>query len=380
VGSLAVSLQYQLTPKFELDFGGYMTNYYIQGQQENPAIVAAYTAACPGAAAANCGAGPEGRTGAIPIELSGLTNSYTHFDPHFGFEFRPTRDWAIRGTAGSSLTIPYASLVSGFTTYAQGATSTTVTTPNPTLLPEELVNMDLGSDYRTPDGTVFSGDLYNIVIHNPWISTKQVLCFCTLPGLEPVPETFTSDTVNGAQQYAQGVEFSITNEPKVGFGYRVNTSFERNYYLDTAPALFGGTPQVFFNGNQFVSTGSGQTSVPYSKGYAEVQYALPNQGLFRIGADYEGPNNSYNAPAFWIYDAGARINTGFHDIMLGATVENLTSVNFGALLARGVEFQGLAPEAATPAPGGYTYTNGTFSTALVPPPPFTIRVSLSKQF
>lgn len=84
--------------------------------------------------------------------------------------------------------------------------------------------------------------------------------------------------------------------------------------------------------------------------------------------------------AFWIFDAGAKINTGIDNIMLGASVENLTSVNFNALLARGLEYQGLAPEAATPTAGGYTYTNQTFSTALVPPPPFTIRVTLSKQF
>lgn len=201
-----------------------------------------------------------------------------------------------------------------------------------------------------------------------------------LPGLEVTNNTYTSATLNGAQQYAQGVEFSITNEPKVGFGYRVNTSFEREYYLGIPVADYGGTPQVFFNGNQFVSTGSGQTSVPYAKGYAEAQYALANGGQFRIGADYEGPNNSYNAPAFFLFDAGAKINTGLDNIMLGASVENLSNVNWGSLLGRGIEYQGLAPEAATPTATGYAYTNQTFSTALVAPPPFTIRVTLSKQF
>jgi hypothetical protein len=372
VSELSATAQLQLTPKFEFDFGGYFTYYDILGQQENPAIYNNYLT--------TLGYGAAGRSGAIPVVLSGTSLSNAHFDPHFGLLFRPTRDWVIRATAGSSQTIPYASLVSGFVTYSQGATSTTVSQPNFNLLPETLVNMDLGSDWRTPDGTVLSGDIYNIVIHNPWISTKSVVCLCALPGLEPTGETFSSQTLNGAQQYAQGVEFSITNEPKVGFGYRVNTSFERNYYLDTPAVDFGGSPQVFFNGNQFVSTGSGATSVPYSKGYAELQYALANNGLFRIGADYEGPNNSYNAPAFWIFDAGAKINTGLDNIMLGASVENLTSVNFNALLARGLEYQGLAPEAATPTVGGYTYTNATFSTALVPPPPFTIRVTLSKQF
>ncbi len=96
--------------------------------------------------------------------------------------------------------------------------------------------------------------------------------------------------------------------------------------------------------------------------------------------DYEGNNNSYNAPAFTVWDAGVKINTGFHDVFLGGSVENLFNLNWNSLLARGVEYQGLAPEAATPAPGGYTYTNSTFSTALVSPGPTTFRFTLTKQF
>ncbi len=396
VSSLALTAQFALTSKLEFDFGGYFTHYTINGQQENPAFAAAQTALL----------APSGRTGATPVALSAIFNTASHFDPHFGLLFRPTRDLAIRFTGGSSLSIPYASLVSGFQTYSQGATSTTVSTPNFALLPEEVVNLDLGGDLRTPDGTVISADIYNTVIHNPWVQPKVIICpggpGCTggtITGLEPVPVTFSSQTLNGAQQYAQGIEFSITHEPTVGLGYRVNAAFERNYYLDMPASFFPAgspaipaspgvpavaavppAPQVFFNGNQFVSTGSGQTSVPYAKGYAEVQYASANQGLLRIGMDYEGNNNEYNAPAFFVFDAGGRINTGFHDVLLGAAVENLFNLNFNSLLGRGVEFQGLAPIAAVAAPNGYTYSRGTFNTALVSPGPTTYRITLTKRF
>jgi hypothetical protein len=378
VSSLSATAQIAVTSKLEADFGAYFTHYLIDGQQENPAI----------AAAQNALLAPSGRTGATPVALSGIQNSASHFDPHFGLLFRPDRDLAFRFTAGSSVSIPYASLVSGFQTFSQGSTSTTVSSPNFTLLPEEVVTLDLGSDYRTPDGTVLSGDIYNTVIHNPWVQPKILLCpngpGCVgggLPGLEPTLATFSSQTVNGAQQYAQGVEFSITHEPTVGFGYRVNTAFERNYYLDMSPAFFpAAAPQVFYNGNQFTSTGSGSTSVPYAKGYAEVQFATENKGLFRFGADYEGNNNEYNAPAFWIFDAGARVNTGFHDVFLGATVENLTNVNWGAQEGRGVEFQGLTPITAVATATGYAYSQGTFNTAIVSPGPITFRVTLTKQF
>jgi hypothetical protein len=371
ISSLSATAQFQLTSKLELDFGGYFTHYLINAQKEDPAVVAALLAS--------------GRTGAAPISLIGTQNSASHFDPHFGLLYRPTRDLAFRFTGGSSMTIPYAGLVSGFTNYALGATSITVSQPNFNLLPEEVVSLDLGSDYRTPDGTVLSGDIYNTVVHNPWISTKVQICTdilscaVALPGLAATTAGYTSQTLNGAEQYAQGVEFSITHEPALGFGYRVNTSFERNYYLHTPPSFLN-SPQVFFNGNQFVSTGSGNTSVPYAKGYAEVQYQAANKAMIRFGADFEGNNNSYNAPAFWIFDAGARMNTGFHDTLLGFSVENLFNTNFNSLLGRGLEYQGLAPIAATAAPGGYTYSRGTFNTALVSPGPTTFRFTLTKQF
>ena len=384
--SLGASVHLQLNSKLEADAGLYFTHYLINAQQLNPAAYAAYLAALTPATASFAGG--------FPVQLSGVQNSASHMDPRFGLTFRPTRDWSLRFSAGSSMSIPYAGLVSGFTTYAQGATSITQTTPNPNLLPEELVTMDLGSSFRTPDGTVLSGDIYNTVVHNPWINPKvqicssNITCAAVFPGLEPTTLGYTSLTVNGAQQYAQGIEFTIANEPKIGFGYSVNSSFERLYYLGTSPAYLPGpspgsalgAPQVYFNGNQFVSTGSGNTSVPYAKAYAEVQYAGPKQSLIRLGADYEGNNNEYNAPAFFIFDAGARINTGFHDVMLGGSVENLFNTNFNSLLGRGVEYAGLEPVAATAAPGGYAYSQGTYNTALVSPGPITFRFTLTKQF
>jgi hypothetical protein len=372
VSSLGISAQLALTSKLEFDVGGYFTHYLINAQQENPAVIAPYLAT--------------GRQTAAPVSLINSTNAAAHFDPHFGLLFRPTKDLVFRFTGGSSMTIPYSGLVSGFPNYNQGSTSTTITSPNFTLLPEEVVSLDIGSDLRLPGGTVLSGDLYNTVVHNPWISTKVQQCnsiaTCAVyfgPNLETTNAGYTSQTFNGAQQYAQGFEISATNEPKVGFGYRLNTSFERLYYLQT-PSAFFASPEVFFNGNQFQQIGSTSTSVPYAKGYGEVQYAGANKSLFRVGADYEGNNNEYNIPAFFIFDAGAKVNTGFHDVMVGLTVENLILNPIGNLLARGVEYAGLEPVAATASPGGYTYSTGTFNSAQVSPGPITFRMTLSKQF
>jgi hypothetical protein len=377
ISSLSGSATFAINSKLSVDLGAYFTHYLINGQQLSPTVYANYLAGLTPATSAYAGG--------VPIVLSGVQNAASHFDPRFGLTFRANRDLVFRFSAGSSLNIPYAGLVSGFTTYAQGATSITQSTPNPSLLPEEIVSLDLGSDYRTPDGTVLSGDIYNTVVHNPWINPQvqicnsNISCAAAFPGLEQTTLGYTSTTVNGAQQYAQGIEFSITHEPAKGFGYRVNSSFERLYYLGTNP-LYLATPQVYFNGNQYVSTGSGSTSVPYAKGYAEIQYASSNKSLLRFGMDYEGNNNEYNAPAFFIFDGGARVNTGFHDVMLGVSVENMFNQNFNALLGRGVEYQGLAPVTAVATTGGYTYGRGTYNTALVSPGPQTFRFTLTKQF
>lgn len=376
VSSLSATASLAITSKLEMDLGAFFTHYVIDAQEENPAVLLQY--ATPGAPLPGNVATTQG---IAPIDFIPSFNSASHFDPRFGLVFRPNRDWVMRFSAGSAMTIPYASLVSGSLSYAQSVASTTESTPNYGLLPEETVTLDAGSDYRMPDGTVLSADIYNLVVHNPWMSSKVIVCAnvagCPPNGLEGTT-FYQSATFNGAQQYAQGIDFSLTNEPAVGFGYRVNASFERNYYLDT-PASFFQSAEIYYNGAQLISNGSGVTSVPYAKGYAETQYALANGGLFRIGAEYEGNNNSYNAPAFWVFDAGAKVNTGFHNVMFNVGVENLTSLNFGAMLAKGVEYQGIAPIAGTATATGYAYSTPFYS-SLVAPPPFTVRFSLSKTF
>jgi hypothetical protein len=372
VTSLQANAQFQLTSKWNAGFAGYFTSYLIDAQQESPAVLATYGAA--------------GLTGLAPIVLTPTTNSAAHFDPHFGLTYRASNNIDFRFNGGSSLTIPYASLVSGFATYAQGAASTTITAPNYSLLPETTVTEDAGITLRSSDGAVFTGDLYNIDVHNPWIYPKiqicasQAQCAIVLAGLEPTNQGFTSVTENGAEQFAQGIELTATNEPQLGLGYRVNTAFERNYYMNNPYSFYAAAAQSFFNGQQFQSTGSSTTSVPYAKGYGELQWAGHNKVLYRVGVDYEGSNNPYNAPAFFLYDAGLRLPTGIAGALFGVSIENLTSVNWGNLLARGVAYQGLGPITAKSVPGGAVYSSTTYSVGLVAPPPTTLRFSLTKNF
>ena len=71
--------------------------------------------------------------------LSGFVNSASHYDPHFGFVWRPTRDLSLRATAGTSISVPYSSLVSGLVSYSAVTNGFAFTVPAPNILPEEIV-------------------------------------------------------------------------------------------------------------------------------------------------------------------------------------------------------------------------------------------------
>jgi hypothetical protein len=379
--SLAVTAQIAATSQLEVDLGAYYTHYVINGAQQNPATLE------PTYIAANYA----GNSNAVPIDLVATQNGGSHVDPRFGLLFRPSKNLAVRFSAGSALTIPYASLVSGFKKYSLGVSTSTISTPNYGLLPEETVQEDLGFDFRyTKRGGVFSWDIYNADVHNPWLSTSIPFCSsvaslglrpCTLTDFAETTTTgYTSQTLNGAQEFAQGVEFTFNDEPRYGFGYRTNLSFERAYYMGTPAVYFGNSPQLFWNGAQLVTNGSqtGPDSVPYAKAYAEVQYATRGFSL-RFGSDYEGNNNTYNVPAFFLFDTGVKINTGFHNVFVNVTGENIFNNLNNAALGRGVEYQGQAQIAATPVTNGYKYSS-PFNSAAINPGPETWRFSIVKQF
>jgi hypothetical protein len=353
--------QFQLRDNLEFDWGNYFTHYLINGQQVNPTLVNAYEVA---------GVNPTYIT--VPQNLVGVQNAHSHYDPHFGLVYRATHDLAIRLNGGSSISIPYASQVSGFTQAQQGAQSTTITQPNANLLPETIVAYDLGADYRAHNGTIVSGDLFSTLVHNPWIASKIVLANGPLPGLEQTAITYGSQQLNGAQRISQGVELTVANEPHIGFGYRVTGTLDRTYYGEQPASLFLAAPQTYFNGNQTLG-------VPYTRSYAEIQYAGIHNSLIRLGMDYEGNNNEYNYPAFVVFDAGARVQIG-NGYILGISGENITGVNLNANLGAGVANQGSAPVAQQINAAGVTSYGTSGVTGVVQPGFRTYRFTLSKRF
>ncbi len=362
ITSFSLTAQFQLQPDLEFDFGNYFTTYRINAQQEDPAFLAAFIAA-------QTAAGNPVNTNIAPIRLSGFTNKESHYDPHFGFVYRPSRDLAIRATAGSSVSIPYASQVSGLETVVPTTASTTITAPNPNLQAEVVVAEDIGLDYRFGHGAVFAGDIYNNVIHNTWI-TENALLANPPQGFASGGVYYLSSTFNGPEEHSKGIELNVASLPALGFGYSLSTSFNRTYYANLPPSYLVVATKDF-NWIQ-------QYGEPYSKGYLNLQYAGLRNSLLRLGVDYEGPGNSANYTSYFQFDAGLRL--GFaNKIEFLTSVENLTDLTFGAPLGHAVAFQGVVPVQEQLVNGVVVYSNGP-SRGISAPLPRTFRFSLVKRF
>ncbi len=363
VSSLSFTSQLQVTPTLEFDFGNYFNMTKILGQVEDERLVT--TALAVGA-----------KSGSVAIALVPSTVFFSHYDPHFGFIYRPARAIAIRATGGSSQTLPYANQLSGFTKVNQGASSTTLTTPNANLIPEEAIDYDLGLDYRTPRGSVFSGDIWNDTIHNPFLTTTNIV-----PPGSPLALGFAgentglllqSTTTNAQQLYSQGFQLAYKDEPRIGFGYYVNATFQRVYYLGLPASLFATSIQYPYNGEQLAST-------PYAKAYGEFRRVWKNGSLFRMGFDYEGNNNPNNYSPYFVTDLTISQNVG-HGVLLSVIGQNIFATNFGNGIARSIEYQGNAPIGAEIVDGQYTYGIKNTQYGIVGPPPQTFYFTVSKQF
>jgi hypothetical protein len=325
---ISLTGQFQLTPKLEFDWGNYLTTYKTNVTYENPSVIAAFFAAYPPGSSANAGS----YVNETPLVPYSQLITKSHYDPHFGFVFRPEHDWAIRATGGSSVVVPYSTLISGYTTINEGASGTTITQKNPFLEPEEVVAYDLGTDYRLPTGAVFSGDLWDDTVHNPWLSLTQALA--SYPGIiENAGQLYESTTLNGPERISRGVQGALTYHPALGLGYYANLTLQ-NVYYEGLPASYyhTTTPQTSINGLE-------ANGVPYARAYASVQYGFPRGGLVRLGVDYEGNDNEYNYPAFYVFDMTARANIGA-GFTLQLSGQNIFNRNFGNDLVRAIEYQG----------------------------------------
>jgi len=330
----ALTAQFQLTPSLQFAFGNYLSVYKPDAQIEDPNVLAAYSTApfVPGAA---------------PVSLVHFGKSQVHYDPHFGFSFRPTRDLALRLTAGSSITMPYASIISGIdrVDLPNGANSQTytLTQANPTLLPETQVSYDLGGDLRMGDGGLFSADLYDITIYNAFAANTLPLSGAALATAQTVAPGaaggyFVNKTINVGELRAYGVEFSLARNPVLGFGYRLTGSLQRAFFDKIPQSVYLAGQSSLIAGKQLDGL-NGSISVPFAKAYGELRYGWAREGLLTFGADFEGTNNSTYGPPYTLFNSTIRFSLA-KGYPLEFAIDNLLNYNTGSGLGRALLNQG----------------------------------------
>jgi outer membrane receptor protein involved in Fe transport len=364
----ALTGSFRIGERLNLAIGNYLELYKLNAQIEDPAVLAAYAAL--------------GNSNAAPVSLVTRTQKYSHYDPHIGAEYRVNRDLSLRANAGSSITQPWPGIVSGFGSItipnAANGGNYTNTIPNFNLKPETTVSYDLGFDQRLHDGGILSMDLYDITIHDVFVSNTTNLgtiantCGPNNGGVFPNSLCLQTNQINGPLLRTYGAELSVTKNPINGWGYYLSATLARTY-LDQLPLSIYAANTTPGNGN-FNVNGAQLFGNPFFKSYGQLQYAHPNGFLFSLGADYEGPDNSTFGPPFVLWDAATRIPVG-KGLKLQISAQNLFNLNTGTLLGRTLSNQGNVQPAVYLSNGQLLPTGGLANINALPPR--TIRMTLN---
>lgn len=346
-GTFALTGDLAVARNLRLKAGAYATSWDLKGSKAGPIV--------------------SNKPTLVPF-----TRNSTRFDPHVAFVFQPASSISYRFAAGTSASYPYASQVSGvpfITKPSATAPYGQLTQKNPGLDPESAFSVDLGMDKRFGNGSVLSFD---------FLDTRVKNVFETII----TPQNGPIDPVSGNPQYSAIVQpvnlanlnsqmftLSYAHEPTLGLGYSVTGTLSRSI-VNGVPASFYTSPTAYVqpaNGQQQCSNGGSELCLPYLKAFGQLQYALVNGTTFGVNANFEGKNNTYNQPPFFIFNGFVRRPvTSFLDLQ--ASVQNLFNTN---------TFSGL-PEfnLGVPQIGQSSTGLGSIIVPRIPAPTRTLRVQL----
>ena len=361
---VALTAQVKINEQLRLAIGDYYELYRADAQIEDPAILAAYAA--------------RGNSQAAPVSFVTRKLAFAHNDPHIGLEYRATNDLSLRLNGGSSVTNPYASLISGFGSVSiPNAANHNYTNnlPNPDLQPETTVAYNVGFDYRTPNGSVLAVDAFTYTTYNSLIQTSQVIP--AIGGIQTFPDTLFLNTrsVNAGQYKAQGLEMTLSKLPTLGFGYYLTGTLERAY-LDQIPlSAYSGNTTA--GNSSFNVNGAQIFGIPFFKSYGQLVYRGLKGTQVSIGADYQGNNNSTFSNPYTVFDAGLKVPISDGRMSLQFAANNLFNYGDGTALGRNLVNQGaIQPKVYLPLGASTLSTTGA-SSSLQAIAPRTIRVLLN---
>jgi hypothetical protein len=291
------------------------------------------------------------------------------FDPHVALTYQPRAGESFRLALGTSTTFPYAGIVSGTAYTTPGATGTVALNgKNPMLNPEKAYEGDLGFDKRLGDGSIVSLDLIDTQVHNVFENSSVAVT--------GQPYSVVYQPLNAANLSSELAMLTWRRAPLAGFGYRFSITANRSIPTGIPVPASQKNFSVPANGVQQCSDGGSAVCIPYLKGYGALEYTFADHTFAHIGVDFEGKNNTYFQPPFYVWDLTVRRPIPHSPLSAQATVYNLFNTNtFGGLVT---------PNAGTPlvgqnGAGGYgTYTQSV-PFPMIPVQPRTLRVELDYQ-
>ena len=252
--------------------------------------------------------------------------------PRAAFTWQPNQNISWRLSAGASIAPPYLSFLSSPgsvpTEYLNGIPEGGFqeNLNNGSVAPETAFGYDLGVDKRIKGSMSVSLDAYYQTLFDMYLpSTFLITNDYKPPGSNIGYPLFGTITENLGHARYEGLEFGIQNAPAFGWGFLLQGAFTKAYPYDLPPDFYCSnvpankcTP-LHYNTNlgiipniNFQASGPGWNtingvSVPYSQGYAEVNYRTRQGSFYSLGTTYYGSNNTYSLPAFWVFNATARL-------------------------------------------------------------------------
>jgi outer membrane receptor protein involved in Fe transport len=257
------------------------------------------------------------------------SSSHNFNAPRLALVDRINIDTSLRFSTGGSIAPPFVSLLSApggapVPNIPAAPNFYTENVNNGNIAPETAWGYDIGLDERLSRRVTFTFDAYLTDLRNQFLSSTYqdgtyTATSGTATGLtEPL---FITDTANLGHARYEGLEAQVIDDPPAGLGYRLQGSLIRAYPYDISNSLYATSPGappystnlavipnvnymqclISCNGIGF----SGESRVPYSIGYAELNYKK-GKWFALIGMQYYGNNNQFNMPAFETVNATIR--------------------------------------------------------------------------
>jgi outer membrane receptor protein involved in Fe transport len=317
--------------------------------------------------------GPDGNP-----ELTGLGRHISRFDSHVAVVFHPSSATSLRAAWGTSATFPYVGQVSGnasYQPYAQSAplyTAGILTEKNPALDPEVSLAYDLGADHRFANGSVFSGDLQETIIHNVFqaLILPEVVPPSSSCVAEPCIEGISSP-INVARLRSEVATLKYRYAPPTGLGFNLAAAATRSIVDGIPLSAYGSAASFPVNGVQICGPGlftpGIPTCIPYLKGYGQLTYTARDGMYVALGVDYEGRNNAYYQKPFTQVDFTFR-RPLTHSLEFLASVQNLLNTNNYNNLAE--------PNAGIPVTAATNTGLVSYASTLIPASPLTVRFQM----